>query len=168
MKTNILRATAIAAIALSGTVVAGQAYAASASGSASATIATPVSISETTALSFGTILADDTASSTIVVSSAGARSVGSGSAQLLGGTVSNAAFSVSGESGATYTISYTAGSLTGPGTAMAVDTFTDDTSSTGTLTGGSDTFNVGATLTVGANQTAGSYSGSYTVTVNYQ
>jgi len=38
----------------------------------------------------------------------------------------------------------------------------------GTLTGGTDTFNVGGTLAVGANQTAGSYSGTYSVAVNYQ
>ena len=32
---------------------------------------------------------------------------------------------------------------------------------------GSDTFNVGATLNVGATQAAGTYSGTFAVTVNY-
>ncbi len=37
----------------------------------------------------------------------------------------------------------------------------------GTLVGGSDTFNVGATLSVGGTQAAGLYSGPFTVTVSY-
>ncbi len=35
------------------------------------------------------------------------------------------------------------------------------------LVGGSDTFNVGATLSVSNTQAAGTYSGTFTVTVNY-
>ncbi len=43
----------------------------------------------------------------------------------------------------------------------------DDAGGTPTLAGGSDTFNVGATLHVGATQAAGPYSGTFAVTVNY-
>ncbi len=50
---------------------------------------------------------------------------------------------------------------------MTVDTFNDDAGATPTLVGGSDTFNVGATLNVGAAQVAGTYSGTFAVTVNY-
>ncbi len=39
---------------------------------------------------------------------------------------------------------------------------------TPTLVAGSDTFNVGATLHVGATQAAGTYSGTFPVTVNYK
>ncbi len=73
---------------------------------------------------------------------------------------------MTGASGATYSVTIPATvSLTGPGSAMTV-TLTDP--GAGTLTGGTDTFNVGGTLAVGASQTAGSYSGTYTVSVNYQ
>ena len=58
--------------------------------------------------------------------------------------------------------------LTSGGDTVTVDTFTDDTAGTGTLAGGSDSFNVGATLNLGANQPAGNYTGTYTVTVEYQ
>ena len=51
---------------------------------------------------------------------------------------------------------------------MTVDTFTDDAGVNPKLpAGGSDTFNVGATLNVGATQAAGTYSGTFAVTVNY-
>jgi len=36
-----------------------------------------------------------------------------------------------------------------------------------TVTGGAFTFNVGATLNVGATQASGTYSGTFAVTVNY-
>ncbi len=44
---------------------------------------------------------------------------------------------------------------------------TDDAGASPTLVGGSDTFNVGATLNVGATQASGTYSGTFAVTVNY-
>ncbi len=43
----------------------------------------------------------------------------------------------------------------------------DDAGATPTRVGGSDTFNVGATLHVGATQAAGTYSGTVAVTVSY-
>ncbi len=43
----------------------------------------------------------------------------------------------------------------------------DDAGATPTLAGGSDTFNVGATLHVGATQAVGTYSGTFAVTVIY-
>jgi hypothetical protein len=52
---------------------------------------------------------------------------------------------------------------------MTVNTFTSTPTPTGTLTGGTETLRVGATLNVGASQPAGTYvSGTpFTVTVNY-
>ncbi len=51
---------------------------------------------------------------------------------------------------------------------MTIDTYTDDAGGTPQLSGsGSDTFNVGATLNVGASQAAGTNSGTFAVTVNY-
>ncbi len=52
---------------------------------------------------------------------------------------------------------------------MTVDTWTSSPTPTGTLTGGTETLTVGATLNVGASQAAGTYiSGTpFDVTVNY-
>ena len=62
--------------------------------------------------------------------------------------------------------------LTGPGSSMAVNGFaanpTASSSSPMTVFGSSAvTLNVGATLTVSSTQTAGSYSGSFSITINY-
>lgn len=135
MNTTMKKFAAVAVVALSGAAISGDAMAGSDTGNASATIATPISVSETTALAFGTILAG-ASSSTIVIDNAGARTVGSGD------------------------------TLSSGGNTMAIGSFTNN--SGGSLSGGTDSFNVGATLTVGASQAAGSYSGTYTVTVNYQ
>jgi hypothetical protein len=52
---------------------------------------------------------------------------------------------------------------------MTVNAFSSNPSGTGTLTGGSEVLNVGATLNVGAAQPAGTYTNAagFTVTVNY-
>ena len=50
---------------------------------------------------------------------------------------------------------------------MTVNYFTSNPSGTGTLTGGAETINVGATLNVGAAQVQAAYTGTYTVTVDY-
>jgi len=49
---------------------------------------------------------------------------------------------------------------------MTVGSFTS-TAATGTLAAGVATFPVGATLTVPANQAAGAYSGTFSVSVAY-
>ena len=59
--------------------------------------------------------------------------------------------------------------MTGPGTAMALGNFTHDAGGSPAFDGSGDlSFNVGADLTVNASQAAGEYSGSYSVTVDYQ
>ncbi len=82
--------------------------------------------------------------------------------------MSAAGFTAAGEGNQAYTISLpSSATLTGPGTAMTLDTFTDDNPSPSLPPAGSETFNVGGTLHVGASQAAGAYSGSISVTVNY-
>lgn len=162
MKTSFVRLAAVAAV--TATAFAGNAIAADATGNASATVATPISISEGTALSFGTFLADTTTSS-VTVSATGTRTHSAGATFLLGGTVNGATFNVTGEGTSSYSVSFTDGTLTGAGDNMAINTFTHN--SGGALSGGTDSFNVGATLDIGANQAAGAYTGTYTVTVNY-
>jgi transcription termination factor Rho len=50
---------------------------------------------------------------------------------------------------------------------LTVDTFTFLPTSPATFTGAADVIKVGGTLTVGASQTAGVYSGSFSVAVAY-
>ncbi|PIW25691.1 MAG: hypothetical protein COW30_18940 [Rhodospirillales bacterium CG15_BIG_FIL_POST_REV_8_21_14_020_66_15] len=150
---------------LAGGLFVGQAQAAnSVNAGASVEIAAPISVTQDTALAFGNI-GPSAASGTVAISLAGAQSV-TGGVTALGGTVAAGAFSVTGANGASYSVSVPASvTLSGPGTAM---TATLNHDGGGSLTAGTDTFNVGGTLSVGANQTAGSYSGTYTVSVDYQ
>ncbi len=129
------------------------------------TIAAPISISAVGDMDFGTMVPTGTAG-TVTVTPAGARS--SVNVDLLGGFPAAASFDVTGEGANTYSITLpSSATLTSGGNTMTVDTFTDDAGATPTLAGGSDAFNVGATLNVGATQVAGTYSGTFAVTVNY-
>jgi len=106
----------------------------------------------------------------VVVSSAGSRSVGSGDAALLGGTTTAASFTASGSGSQTYTITLPGSASTlsdGAAHTMTVDSVSSSVGGTGTLTAGTQTFTVGGTLHVGANQVAGAYTGSFSVTVAY-
>ncbi len=129
------------------------------------TLLAPISISSTGDMDFGTMLTTGTAG-TVTVTPAGARS--SVNVDLFGGLPAAAAFNATGASGQTYSITLpSSATLSSGGNTMTVDTFTDDAGATPTLSGGSDTFNVGATLHVGATQVSGTYSGTFSVTVNY-
>lgn len=133
------------------------------SAGASARIAIPVTVSETTALNHGTVTASGSVG-TVVISSSGGRTVTGGVAEL-GGSPSQGIFAVTGEANSAFSTSVAStSSLTGPGTAMTA-TLTKSVPSS--LTSGSATLNVASSLAVGINQTAGAYTGSYTVTVNY-
>jgi len=155
-----------AALAFTALTFSGAAHAASVTASASATIATPIAISQTTAMNFGTVVAS-AATGTAVLATNSALTV-TGGVQALGGTPAAAAFSVTGQSGATFAITLpTTATLTSGANTMSLGTFAHSAGATPTLTGGSSAFNVGATLSVGANQAAGAYSGTYAVTVNY-
>jgi spore coat protein U-like protein len=50
---------------------------------------------------------------------------------------------------------------------MTVDNFSSTPNGTGTLTAGTQNITVGGTLNVGAAQASGSYTGTFSVTVNY-
>ena len=129
------------------------------------TIAAPISISATADMDFGTMTPTG-AAGTVTVTPAGARS--SVNVDLLGGTPSAASFDVTGEGNAAYSITLpSSDTLTSGANTMTVDTFTDDAGVNPSLGGGSDTFNVGATLSVSDTQASGPYSGTFDVTVNY-
>ncbi len=140
---------------------------------ATATSLSTLTLTETVPMNFGTV-AGASGASTVIMETTGARSV-TGGAQLLATGPGNAAtFQVSGQSSLSYVVS-----ITGPavlesagGQQITANNFTHDSS--GVLpVGGTDTFNVGATLNLGPLQPAGSYSTAigggtpYTVTVNF-
>ena len=144
-----------------------------ATATSTATIITPIAITKVKDMNFGNV-AVSTSAGTVVMTPAGARSK-TGGVTLPGtvGTVTAASFTVTGASGYTYSITLpaTATTLTRQtGTeTMTADTWTSSPSPTGTLTGGTETLTVGATLNVAGSQVAGVYvSGTpFTVTVNY-
>ncbi len=130
---------------------------------ASAQIAIPVTISETTALNHGTVTASGSLG-TVTISVAGVRGV-TGGVGALGGTVSQGVFTVTGEANSAFTTTMDpTSSLSGPGTAM-IATLSNDAPAN--LSSGSATINVSSSLAVAASQTVGAYSGTYSITVNY-
>ena len=134
-------------------------------GNATATIIAPIAIANTTDLAFANVVASGDAD-TVVVSPAGGRTCGG--FLTCAGTVSAGAFAVTGGSGATYAITLPASTtVTFGANNMTVSAFTSTPSGTGTLTGGAETVSVGATIQVGASQAQGSYTGTYSVTVEY-
>jgi hypothetical protein len=142
---------------------------------ASATIITPISITKTADMNFGNI-AVNASPGTVILPAAAApvrTTTGGCSLPAAAGTVAAATFTVAGESGYTYSITLPADgtvSLTGPGAPMGANTFvsTPTVGAGGTLTGGTETLYVGATLSVAGGQTPGTYtSANFDVTVNY-
>ena len=151
-------------------VISSNVFAANATGNASANIVTPLSVVETTAMNFGSISPDSLVATTVVLDEVTGVAASTDGAGVLGG--SNAGvFTVSGSGALAIAVTYSAGDVLScdtPGCVfpdMPIGTFTDDAATN--LVGGSEVFNVGATLSVGANQGVDTYSGTFTVTVNY-
>ena len=138
-----------------------------ATATATATLITPISISKTVDMNFGTIAASATAG-TVVLATDDTRTVTGGA--TYSGTATAAQFSVTGEGTRTFSISLPSSiTLTDGTNNLTVDNFTSNTSGTGTLAAGTATVKVGATLNVPANATAATYTNTtdLTVTVNY-
>lgn len=152
---------------LSTVAVSSDAFATNATGNASATIVAAITVSETTAMNFANI-APDAAGDTVTLTAAGAISAVDADTSLFG-TPAAGVFDATGLASTAVTISFSSGdTLTGPGTAMPIGSFTHNAGGSPAFSGlGALSFNVGAALTVGAAQTVGAYTGTYTVTVDY-
>lgn len=163
---SIVALAAVAAVVGTGS----KAIAADANGTASATIVTALTVSNDTNLQFGSVAATTTAG-TVVMGTASDTPTTYSNVVAQAGTTTRGAITVTGLAGATYSTTLpTSVTLSGSGTAAGNNMTVDGWASTadGTIdAGGSDTVHVGATLQVGASQVAGPYSGSYTVTFNY-
>ena len=124
-----------------------------------------ITVTERQQMNYGTI-AVTSGGGTVTMSTTGTLSAPAGF--VLSGATSAGRFRVTGSANCGVLISFVAGSLTGPGTAMQIQNFITDAGTNPTLNlVGRLNFNVGADLVVNAGQAGGSYSGAYTVTVIY-
>ncbi len=129
-------------------------------------------VTNTRGLSFGRFAPPTTGTGTIIMSTAGVRTKTGGVMLLSGGTITSASYSLT-ESGAGKSLQFTtitlptSISLTSGANSMTLNNFVSDPPNT-VLGTGKTTVLVGATLNVNANQAPGNYSGTYSITVNYQ
>lgn len=157
---------ALAAAAIGFIAAPMSANAADATGDATALIVAPIAVTKNTDLGYGTIAPTGTSGTvTIAATSGGART--SSNVDLLSTDAgSSGDFSVTGEGTSTFSTTIASPvTLTGPSSSTMSSTLTNNAPSA--LTGGAATINVGGVLSVDGAQTAGSYTGSFTVTVAY-
>jgi hypothetical protein len=136
--------------------------------SASATIITPITITNTTALNFGDIV---NGIGIVTLSTVGERAT---DYQAFSGTqtgiVTAASFDITGQGAYTYAIILPTSDVTltepGGGT-MTVNSFVSDPSGVGTLTASAGSVLVGASLNIDQGLEIGVYDGSFDVTVAY-
>ncbi len=142
---------------------------ATAEATAYATIVAPLTITETTHLNFGKIVSP-TSAITVTLTPAGVISSSAGSKYLLGGHQA-AQFTVTGAANQNVTITLPDDfTIENGGNSMTVSSPTSSASNPSAFPlgeTGTATFNMGATLAVGASQAQGEYSGTYDVTVSY-
>jgi hypothetical protein len=151
----LIRAAGVAALVLCGAATP-----------ASAACNKAITVAETQQINYGTIIVT-AGGGTVTMAANGTVSVPGGFSQT--GLPTAGSFHVAGTNNCAVTISFLAGSLTGPGAAMQIRNFTTNAGATPTLNpaGGALDFSVGADLVVNAGQAGGSYSGTYSVTVIY-
>jgi spore coat protein U-like protein len=183
MKPRIARLTlrpallALAALALIGLAGQRAVHAASTTASATAVVLTPMAITKHADLVFGNVVAGN---GVVTVSTAGARTLTGGTPLVSGVTAAAARFDVTGDTSQGFAITVTppanliSGSDTLPftwfGEVSATTTPAGVTSgqpATGTLTSGAAYIFMGGTVTVGAAQPTGTYTGTITVQVEY-
>lgn len=167
-KMNFKRAMIGAAVAAAALTV-GTAQAATATGDARARILRQLTLTNTSDLQFATIISGATAS-TVAVSTAGVATCGP--TLVCTGTTTAANFDIQGTNGAVVLVGGDAavtlnGSLGGTMSATLVYSANSVTLTAGPGTVGGS-FQVGGTLSVGANQTSGDYVGTFNVTADYQ
>ncbi len=163
MKNRFLK-VAVAASLIASLGAGAAASAATQSATARARILRQVTLTNTTDLQFGTIVSSP-AASTVLVSTAGARTCGA--ALVCSGTTTAAHFDVAGTTGqiVTVVVDPTVTLTSGTNTMTAALT---SSAAVLTLVANAGGFNVGGLLTVGASQADGSYAGSFNATADYQ
>lgn len=166
-KTLIIGAAIVAAVTL--TQAANAQNSASASFTVGARIVTPISIVKVTDMNFGDVV-PSVAGGTVALSTAGVAAPTGVNLGSAGAARTAATFTVSGQAAYTYAITLPSSATISDSAShtMSVGPFISSPSGTGTLSGtGTQTLALGATLTVGALQAPGTYTGSFNVTVTY-
>jgi hypothetical protein len=176
-RTNFRRAALASVVAL-GVFGSSSGFAADATTTASATVITPIAITKSVDLAFGSFARG--AGGSVTVSTSGARTTTGAILSTIGGTPAAAKFDVTGEGASTYSITWSGDTVLttgagGVGQTMALARISDLTAgnatsgavTSGTLSSGVQSIYLGGTLTVGAAQEAGAYTGSVTATVEY-
>jgi hypothetical protein len=140
---------------------------------ATATIIQAISIDKVADLNFGKIIAASTAGQ-VAIQLDGTRTIAAGNVVLFdqGSNHQAASFKTMGTPGADYYLVLPAdGSVlltrTDGTETMTIEEFVHSANGTLDASTGEETFNVGATLNVGANQAPGQYTGTFTVTAAY-
>ena len=166
-KLFIKAATAAVIASAAFSTVAAQAAPATASATARARILKQITVTNTSDLDFGTIVAG-TAASTVAVSAAGVRTCGAG--LTCTGTVSSANFNITGTTGAIVTVTGDNSVTLANGTGGTMTAALTRSASTLTLVAGAvnGTVQVSGTLSLAASQADGAYTGTFNVTVDYQ
>ena len=171
MKTRIL----VAVVLISGSFATANAQT-TAYASTTAVLVTPISISKTTDMHFGTVASSGTAGTVELDYSDGRVATGGASLPAGSTTQKTAVFAVTGEDASGFSISIPSSPITLTGSVagtMTVGDFTCDAGAATTLSGGAKELKVKAVLNVPANTVAGTYtnnlgnSSALFVTVNY-
>ena len=175
--TNIAIAIAFVASVIGFAGTASAQRTASASATASAKIVSGISLSKVQDLNFGQVVRSTAAGTVVLDPTSASRTFNGGVTVGQNGGNAYAQFTASGEASYAY-------SLTMPSSVTLTQTVTSGTPATMTVTSlastlgssnngslnneGTNTFNVGGTLNVGASQATGNYTGTFNVTVSYQ
>jgi hypothetical protein len=149
---------------------------ANATAATSAHILAPITLTNKADMAFGNIAVNNTGGTVTLPAHTGGiipsdrTFTGGITFPAVTGTVSDAEFTVTGELAATYAITLpTSTTISSSSYSMNIDTYLTDIGTAGTIDGttGTQSFYVGSTLHVGSSQNPGTYTGSFTVTVNY-
>ena len=143
---------------------------ATATATARAEVLQQISAVNTAELDFGTISRGSIAGQVTIAADGSGRSV-SGGVSGAGGDPHPAQFLASGSPNRTYTITHDSGATltNGSGDTLSITTLLIDGPTTRQFgSNGESTIGVGGILSVAGNQAEGSYSGSFSLTVDYQ
>lgn len=163
MKTNFVKLLGVAGVVVAG--IAAPAHAETAQGDATVKILSAITVTKAADLNFGNVVSSN-AAATVSVGEDGTRTCGTGLNCY--GTTTAGAFSVAGAAGETVSVGIDTPTIQLSNGTQSMAVALSTSTSALTLTGGVGSFNVAGTLSVGANQAAGTYTGQYNVSVNYQ
>ena len=142
-------------------------------GTAAANILSPLTITQNNGLEFGTIATSGTAG-TVTIAAQSALDLTWSNVSVINPTDNarkSGKFTVTGLAGSTYKLTVPESATIANGSNSMTIALTKSAGDTGNILEagtGTSTFYVGGTLSVGATQATGNYSGSYTVTVAYE